>query len=82
MVQMVVLDCLLLFNVNKLNKPDNIHIYKYNTDFTDSNKYVDNSFWNLVSGFDDAGQDGKINIHSYIEQAKCSFRQIKRYKKR
>ncbi|MGI7432887.1 filamentous hemagglutinin N-terminal domain-containing protein [Campylobacter jejuni] len=69
-------------NVNKLNKPDNIHIYKYNTDFTDSNKYVDNSFWNLVSGFDDAGQDGKINIHSYIEQAKCSFRQIKRYKKR
>ncbi|EOG6201911.1 filamentous hemagglutinin N-terminal domain-containing protein [Campylobacter jejuni] len=69
-------------NANKLNKPDNIHIYKYNTDFTDSNKYVDNSFWNLVSGFDDAGQDGKINIHSYIEQAKCSFRQIKRYKKR
>lgn len=59
-------------NVNKLNKPDNIHIYKYNTDFTDSNKYVDNGFWNLVSGFDDAGQDGKINIHSYIEQASAN----------
>ncbi|HAA2205483.1 TPA_asm: filamentous hemagglutinin [Campylobacter jejuni] len=59
-------------NANKLNKPDNIHIYKYNTDFTDSNKYVDNGFWNLVSGFDDAGQDGKINIHSYIEQASAN----------
>ncbi|MFK0406013.1 filamentous hemagglutinin N-terminal domain-containing protein [Campylobacter jejuni] len=59
-------------NANKLNKPDNIHIYKYNTDFTDSNKYVDNGFWNLVSGFDDAGQDGKINIHSYNEQASAN----------
>lgn len=59
-------------DANKLNKPDNIHIYKYNTDFTDSNKYVDNGFWNLVSGFDDAGQDGKINIHSYIEQASAN----------
>ncbi len=59
-------------NANKLNKPDNIHIYKYNTDFTDSNKYVDNGFWNLVSGFDDAGQDGKINIHSYIKQASAN----------
>ncbi|MDN2934628.1 filamentous hemagglutinin N-terminal domain-containing protein [Campylobacter jejuni] len=59
-------------NANKLNKPDNIHIYKYNTDFTDSNKYVDDGFWNLVSGFDDAGQDGKINIHSYIEQASAN----------
>ncbi|MGJ9175262.1 hypothetical protein ACI2GM_06190 [Campylobacter jejuni] len=59
-------------NANKLNKPDNIHIYKYNTDFTDSNKYVDNGFCNLVSGFDDAGQDGKINIHSYIEQASAN----------
>ncbi|WP_333953979.1 filamentous hemagglutinin N-terminal domain-containing protein [Campylobacter jejuni] len=66
-------------NANKLNKPDNIHIYKYNTDFTDSNKYVDNGFWNLVSGFDDAGQDGKINIHSYIEQASANenFKMVK-----
>ncbi|EPS9001932.1 beta strand repeat-containing protein [Campylobacter jejuni] len=60
-------------NTDTINKLNNIHIYKYNTDFTDSSKYYyDKDYWYKVDSFNDAGQDGKINIHSYTEQASAN----------
>ncbi|WP_144744973.1 two-partner secretion domain-containing protein, partial [Campylobacter jejuni] len=46
----------------------NIHIY--HKEGTLSNATEDSKCWNLVSDFDDAGQDNKINIHTYDDGSK------------
>lgn len=50
------------------NNLKNIHIYY--KDGTLSDATADSKYWNTASGFDDAGKDGFVNIHTYDNNSK------------
>ncbi|EAM0964449.1 filamentous hemagglutinin N-terminal domain-containing protein [Campylobacter jejuni] len=46
----------------------NVHIYYKKG--TSSDATADSKYWNTASGFDDAGKDGFVNIHTYNDSSK------------